>query len=98
MLSYTHRGTEVPEKKGIEKMKIAREQSLKAFPFWGGAEQTRMRLDDDDLEIIENELVALLNEQAVDATEINDLFWFETDYIAQLLGYDDWESLSDDRV
>ena len=27
------------------------------------------------------------------ATEINDLFWFEEDFIARLLGFDSWEAL-----
>ena len=26
-------------------------------------------------------------------TEINDLFWFEEDFIAELLGFDNWEAL-----
>lgn len=26
-------------------------------------------------------------------TTINDLFWFEDDYIAQLLGFKNWEAL-----
>lgn len=26
-------------------------------------------------------------------TEFNDFFWFETDYIAQILDYEDWEEL-----
>lgn len=26
-------------------------------------------------------------------TEFNDFFWFETDYIAKILDYEDWEEL-----
>lgn len=30
-------------------------------------------------------------------TDINDFFWFETDTIADLLGYSDWEALIEER-
>ena len=29
----------------------------------------------------------------MDETQVNDMFWFETDYIATLLGYRNWEHL-----
>ena len=31
--------------------------------------------------------------EGMDETEINDLFWFEDDLIAQWLGYEDFEAL-----
>lgn len=30
-------------------------------------------------------------------TEINDIFWFEEDFIAETLGYNDFEELMNDR-
>ena len=30
-------------------------------------------------------------------TQVNDLFWFEEDFIAQILGYRNWEELEEDE-
>ena len=30
-------------------------------------------------------------------TELNDLFWFEDDFVAVLLGYNNWEELENDE-
>lgn len=48
-----------------------------------------------ELQTIENELLSQKEEW--DATELNDLFWFDRDYIAEILGYEDWEALENER-
>ena len=73
-------------------IKITDELSLTEFKFWGGAEDRVKCLTFEQLE----QLTDIFEEQYPDgigATELNDIFWFEDDYIAQLLGYDSWESL-----
>ena len=65
------------------------------FEFWGGANETI-----DYLTAAEGQRIFDLLESEYDyqtPTDINDYFWFETDRIAQELGYDDWEALMDDR-
>ena len=39
----------------------------------------------------------LENNEMPSETDINDFFWFETDTIAEWLGYEDWEKLEEDR-
>lgn len=79
-------------------MIIYQEISLKEFPFWGPAETTVKYLTDEDFEIIESALE--YNTQlkiGIDKTDLNDLFAYDDDYIANILGYDDFEQLKEDR-
>lgn len=73
-------------------MKIYRECSLTDFEPWSGAKETFKTLTYEQLEQLEPILEALFPDGASE-TEINDLFWFEEDYIAELLGFEDWEAL-----
>lgn len=77
-------------------MTIKQEMNLEDFPFWSGARHTEAVLKWTELQTIENELVAQKDEW--DATELNDLFWFERDYIAEILGYENWEALENERT
>lgn len=73
-------------------MKIYKEENLRNFEFWSGAKDRVKYLTDDELDQIE----AILEDaypDGMDETEINDLFWFEEDTIAEWLGYDDFEEL-----
>jgi hypothetical protein len=74
-------------------MKVYEEKSLKDFDFWSGAKDTVKYLTDDELEQIE----AILEDAYPDGmedTQINDIFWFEDDWIAEMLGYEDFEELT----
>ena len=77
-------------------MKIYKEMNLADFEFWSGAKDTVKYLSDYDFECIEAELECLDSEYS--ETEINDLFWFDDDWIAQILGYDDFDALIYDRT
>lgn len=76
-------------------MTIKQEMNLEDFPFWDGARYTESMLKWTELKTIENELLSQKDEW--DATELNDFFWFERDYIAEILGYEDWEALENER-
>lgn len=81
-------------------MKIVREISLSDFEFWGGAKETAKYLTTEDFDTIEQSLedeVAASGEYPYTETQLNDLFCFEEDYIAQILGYEDWADLINDR-
>lgn len=74
-------------------MKIYSETSLKNFDFWSGAEDVVKFLTDDELDVLESILESEIFPDGASETEINDFFWFEDDYIAELLGYNDFEEI-----
>ena len=73
-------------------MKIYTEESLKNFEFWSGAKDTVKYLTDDELDTIEKILEDIYPE-GMSETQINDIFWFENDWIAEILGYNDFEEI-----
>lgn len=77
-------------------MKIYSKKSLMDFDFWSGAIDTVNELSAKELETIEAEFEQLYPDGMTD-TEINDIFWFEQDWIAKLLGYECWEHLEADH-
>ena len=73
-------------------MKIFSEISLSGFEFWSGAKDRAKYLTDDEFDTIE----AILEDQHPDGmseTELNDLFWFEEDTIAEWLGYGSFDEI-----
>ena len=71
-------------------MKIYTEVSLSNFEFWSGAEDIANELTEEQFNIIETQLEMDYPDGMSDE-DVNDLFRFDEDYIAQILGYDDWE-------
>lgn len=73
-------------------MKIYEEKSLSNFEFWSGARDRVKYLTDSELDQIE----AILEDAYPDGmedTQINDLFWFDEDWIAEMLGYNNFEEI-----
>ena len=73
-------------------MKLYKEESLNSFAFWGGAKDTAKYLTEDEMDIIEY----ILAEQYPDGiyeTDLNDIFWFNYDLVAELLGYEGFEAI-----
>lgn len=77
-------------------MELKHDVPLRHFEFWSGAEQRARHLTLEQLDQIEFELEQLYPEGMTD-TQVNDIFWFEEDFIAQCLGYSDWEALEEDE-
>lgn len=78
-------------------MKIYTETSIHNFEFWSGAKQTVSLLTEEELEQIE----AIIEEEypnGMSETELNDYLWFNTDFIAEVLGYADFETLYTERA
>lgn len=73
-------------------MRVYEEKSLIDFKFWSGAKDTVKYLTDRELEQIEA-ILEELNPDGMEDTQINDIFWFEEDWIAEMLGYEDFEAL-----
>ena len=66
-------------------MSIKPEQSLRCFEFWSGAKSNAEMMTCEELDSVENALEELYPEGMTD-TEINDLFWFDFDYVCDLIG------------
>jgi len=73
-------------------MKIYRDIPLTKFEFWAGAKDTVEYLTDFELEEIEQILEDLFPED-LSETDVNDIFWFERDLIAEWLGYEDFDEI-----
>ena len=72
-------------------MKIYREESLSNFEFWSGAIANAEEFTLDELDRISEELEAADNGDGYEETQINDLMWFEPEYLASLIGLE-WDS------
>ena len=68
------------------------EKPLRQFEFWSGAKERIDHLTIEQLDRLDYLMPEVLGENPTD-TAINDLFWFESDYIAQLLGFNSFEAL-----
>lgn len=66
-------------------MTIRTETNLKYFNFWSGAADRAGLLTFKELDTIENELENIYPDGLTD-TELNDLFWFDFDFICELIG------------
>lgn len=77
-------------------MTIHTETALHNFEFWSGAKDRAESLTWDELDTIERELEVLYPEGMTD-TELNDLFWFDFDFVVQILGYEDEEDFDRKR-
>lgn len=77
-------------------MKIYEEKDIRQFEFWSGAAGRADLLTAEDWDTVESELEAMYPDGMSD-TELNDLFWFEFDTIARMLGYEDEEDMTTKR-
>jgi len=73
-------------------MRITKDESLSNFEFWSGAKDTVKYLTNDELETIES-ILEDLHPEGMSEGEINDIFWFEEDIIADWLGYNNFEEI-----
>lgn len=73
-------------------MTITSEKSLRDFEFWSGAKETVKYLTMQELDTIEAILEDLFPD-GMNETELNDLFWFDDDTIAEWLGYENFEEI-----
>ena len=68
------------------------EKPLSQFEFWSGAKERTDHLTIEQLDRLDDLLPEVLGENPTD-TEINDLFWFEEDFIAEVLGYNSFDEI-----
>ena len=67
-------------------MKIYRDESLSNFEFRSGAKVNAEEFTSEELDQITIVLEALDGGDGYDETEINELMWFEPEYLASLIG------------
>ena len=76
-------------------MKYQIESTLKDFQAWAGGKDTLAVLIArgmcEQVEELIEEVMEASNHIVPTATDINDFLWFDRDYIAIHLGYEDWE-------
>ena len=77
-------------------MRIVKDITLEGFEAWSGGKDTLDTLIENDL--VDDAETALENyfadrEEPPTETEINDILWFERDWLAEMLGYTDWDDL-----
>lgn len=66
-------------------MKIFAERSMTNFEFWSGAKDNARMLTYEELEELDYMMEELFPDGA-DETTINDLFWFDFEYVCELIG------------
>ena len=68
------------------------ECDLDQFEAWSGGKDTLQTLiEKDDCDSVQSLIESVFCEEIPSETAINDFLWFERDFIAQHLGYSDWE-------
>ena len=73
-------------------MRIYRDIPLTQFEFWAGGKDTVEELTDSELEQIE-QILEHIYPEGLSAGELNDIFWFQRDLIAEWLGYKDFDEI-----
>lgn len=67
-------------------MKVYEELRLKDFESWSGATETKNKIIQAGKEQEFEELIEELFSKGVSATELNDLLWFDDDWVYRCLG------------
>lgn len=67
-------------------MRITTELKLIDFGFWSGAKDHKFTYE--ELEDLESIIEELCHEKTITETDINDLFWFEEQFLCECLGID----------
>lgn len=68
-------------------MKVFSEINLSSFEFWGGAKLNADMLSIEELEQLDYMLEDCYSE-GVSETMINDIMWFEFEWVCEMLGYE----------
>jgi len=71
---------------------IIKEINLQEFNTWSGATDTVKHLTSEELETIEMNIIEIYP-NGLTETQLNDILWFESDMIAEWLGYNEFEEI-----
>lgn len=67
-------------------MKLFREETIEDFKAWSGAVDTQNRIIEENKEDEFKQLIEELYPDGLDETELNDLLWFDDEWIFEQLG------------
>ena len=70
-------------------MIIKTETNLRNFEAWGGAIETKKIILDAGLEKNFEDIIEELYPEGITDTNLNDLLWFDTDWILEMLGIEE---------
>lgn len=73
-------------------MTITVEKNLRNFEFWAGAKDRVKYLTFNELDTLES-IIEECYPEGITETQINDIFWFEEDWIAEMLGYNSFDEI-----
>ena len=68
-------------------MKIYEEKSLANFEFWSGAKDRAVMLTIEELEQL-GDLLEDCYPDGISATKVNDIMWFDFEWVCEMLGLD----------
>lgn len=74
-------------------MRMYRDCNLQYFEPWAGAVDRFKVFTTEQLEKLDSILDDGVFPEGASETEINDLFWFEEDFLAEMLGFEDFKAL-----
>jgi len=77
-------------------MLITSEKNLTDFEFWGPAETTARYLTDYQLTQLETVFEDAWP-NGIDETRLNDMFAYSRDFIASILGYEDFDQIMEEN-
>lgn len=77
-------------------MKYICETKLCDFPFWSQAKTNASRLSESELDEMEQVILESDTCETPTDTEINDLMWFEFDWLCESIGLDPNEVMNRD--
>ena len=72
-------------------MKVYEELNLKDFETWSGATITKERIINEGLEKEFEELIEEFYPDGLSATKLNDILWFEDEWVYSCLGIESLE-------
>ena len=72
-------------------MKIKMELSLREFEAWSGAIDTKKKIIDNDKVEEFDELIEEIFPEGISDTQLNDLLWFDSEWIFETLGISEEE-------
>jgi hypothetical protein len=75
-------------------MQVIKEISLQSFDFWSGAKDNADKLTYSEFIFLEEILEDIFCEKTPTETEINDLFWFDFEFLCESIGLEEKEVLN----
>lgn len=67
-------------------MKVYTDTSLESFEVWSGAKETKQTILDNNKESEFETLIEELYPDGIGETRLNDILWFESDWLYESLG------------